>query len=259
MKAQLTLVLLVAGLASCNISKGAPSVDVKLDFLTQYNLRGAVQNEKPVVQPYASVRVPLGADTGVGAAFWANADIYDDTGDSVFPDGNGKSFSEIDTSATYYQHAGGVEYAIGAVNYAFPTKTRPTPSRTDAFASAQWEASGWGNAFAAYYSLNDFGGLYLRADFSRGWTINRSTRFDLGMGIGYSDSDNSQLYYGVSADGLADLSLTGSLGYTFDKRTSGALYVTAIQVTESDLEDSLEAQGIEATNVLAGVSMSWSY
>ena len=234
-------------------------MDVKLDVVSQYNFRGVVQNEKPVVQPYGSVRVPLGPDSGVGAAVWANADIYDDTGDSTFPDGNGQSFSEIDTSLTYFQHAGGVEYAIGAVNYAYPTNSRATPSQTDAYATAEWEASGWGNAFAAYYSLNDFGGLYLRADFSRGWKINQRTRFDLGLGVGYSDSDNSLFYYGVAADGLADVSLTGSLGYSFDKRTSGAFYVTAIQVTESDLEDSLEAQGLEAGNIIAGVSMSWAY
>jgi hypothetical protein len=259
MKAPLLLVFLALGSSGCTLIKGAPHVDVALDVASQYSLRGAVQVDNPVVQPSASARVPISETTGLGASVWANANVEDDAGDAFLPDGNGQAISEVDFTGAYYQELGGVEYIFGLINYSFPTSTLITPSRTDAFAAAEWTANGWGNAFAAYYALNDFGGLYVRADFNRGWVVNKKTDFDLSAGMGFSDEDNSLLYYGIAESGLSDLSITGSLSYKFDPRTTAAIYVTATQLVDSTLADSVEALGIEPDNFLIGISMSWAY
>jgi len=259
MKQKLTFVLLALSISACALPKGVPTVDARVDAASQYIFRGALQNAEPVLQPSASVRLPLSSTTGIGAGVWTNVNVRDGTGDALLPDGNGQSFSEIDTNATFFQESGGVEYAIGLINYAFPSNTAAIPSLTEAFASAQWVAGGWGNAFAAYYSLNDFSGLYLRADFSRLWKINSRMDFDLGLGLGYSDEKHSLYTYGAQASGLADVSLTGTLGYRLDKRTTASFFVTAVQIAESAIQDGLDALGVETSNLIVGASLIWTY
>jgi len=257
MKALLFLPLLPCLLIGCQSDGPPPGIDTNLGLLSQYNFRGVPQNDEGVFQADTTVTMATENDGTIGFTAWGNMDLKNDTGDAVFPDGNGGDFSEIDLTAFCSRRVGDHVFSIGVINYNFPNGVGD--STNEIYAGVEAEHFGITSSVTAYFDFDEVEGIYVSGALSRGHEINSKFSAELGVSIAYSDNDHSAVYYGANASGLADLVATGSLAYAYDENTTFSFTVSASTLIDDDLDDAVDAAGIDSDNVWAGLGVGWSF
>ena len=166
--------------------------------------------------------------------------------------------TEIDLTVSYSNAlSDNVSYTIGAIHYAFPAGVGD--STNEAFLSLSGDLGGITPSITAYYDIDDIRGLYVRTALDKGWQVSEEVTFDAGIGLAFSDTDHSMLYYGVSESGMADAGANAAFTWAIDEHRSLTLFAAGTIIVDKDLEDSLELQELDPENLWGGISYGWNF
>ena len=243
--------------ASCASIAPPPSFDATLLGADQYVFRGVPQNERGVLQADISSTLPLENGDALSLGAWANFDGGDRTGDAALPGGSGGSASEIDLLVGYSRTVNHVDLSFGLVNYNFPSVT--FASTTEAYLEAGTTLHGVDAVASIYYDIEEVHGLYSRIDLAKSFDVSEDLALDLAAGIGWSDSDHSSAYYGAASSELADAGITLGLSHALDEHRSISVQGAWSSILGSDLSDAIDGAGMDDSNLVTSISMSWSY
>jgi uncharacterized protein (TIGR02001 family) len=224
------------------------SFDLTADFNSKYVWRGQNLVDDWVLQPGFSATM-YGFTLGV----WGNVDMTDENGEEW-------EFTEVDYSVDYSADlVEGVSYSLGYIYYAFPQGSNDTYEfygglgfDTILSPSVTW-----------YYDADEADGSYVA--FGLGHSIEEIVKLsedlpvgmDIGLNIGWADSDYNEYYWGVSDDGFNDL--TVSVGFPIE--ISGWSFtpsVSYVKLLDSDIRKS-DAYDSKSDYVYAGIGLSTSF
>jgi len=247
-KAAAAPLLAVAVMFCC--SAPARSADVTgsagMGFFSKYVWRGIGVTGGPVLQPSAGAEV-----SGLTLGVWGNMDLDDVNGLSG-------QFNEVDYTVDYTFPLGEkASVSVGGILYDFPNT--PFYATAELYAGVGFDVPG-DPSVTIYRDVDEVEGLYASFACGYGMTIGGERMLDLGLSIGFGDSDHNAGYYGVASSGFTDLLLT--VGSTFGS-ANGKMSVTpslAISTAlDGDIADALDLAGKDPSNVVLGVSVSASF
>ncbi len=222
------VVMSLAGLAFAEDATESKSigVDVTLDFNSKYVWRGQNLVDDWAMQPGASTTIG-----GFTFGVWGNVDMTDENGEEW-------EFTEVD----YYLDYSGVltddiGYSLGYIYYEFPSAGGDTYEfygglSFDTFLSP---------SVTWYYDADEVEGSYVALALGHSIELPEDTPFgiDVGLNVGWADSDYNAAYWGVSEYGFNDLTL--SVGFPIELSgwtvTPSINYVKLIDSDISDVAD----------------------
>jgi hypothetical protein len=212
-KIGLRLVVLASMVVSCGVvvAEQADGIEfgISSDFYSKYIWRGQNLNDDYVFQPGITASY-----AGFTAGVWGNLDM------TSYGDNSGE-FTEVDYSIDYSGDVPGVKgvsYAVGLINYHFPSASGDT---TEVY---------WGLAFdlplspsvSVYHDIDQIEGTY--ASFAIGHDFGTIAELAEGMpvgmdfsaALGLGDKDYNAGYWDAGEDaGLNDLMLSVSFPFEF--------------------------------------------
>jgi hypothetical protein len=251
--------VLIAGLpmisTSCLALGGAKSVSVGTAVHSRYLFRGVPLVDAPVSQSNLDVALELESGDSVGLGIWANMDLSNDTGDAVFPDGNGGKVTEIDFVPTYSTSFGGTAVDFGITNYNFANGVGA--STNEFFVALSRDFGALGGGLTINYDFDEVEDYYLSLSVSKGLEVNEKTTVSAAVNLGIAGEDQGLAYWGAQASGLSDVNFSLS----FYNQASEAVVLSAglviSSIINSDYEDALDLAGIDTDNVVFWVGMSF--
>ena len=291
------LAVIVVGCESFVTKDAKPTVNLNLVTASQFNHRGMVQNEEWVLVPDIGARLtPIRAyPTDEGGTFRVQSKGYlnltEDTGDAWFPDGQGGKFSEIDLKADYSRRfevmSWPIDMAAGVLSYVIPNGSffpnGPRGSTTEIFGNLgspifSEEPYRFYPHFAVNYDPDEADGFYFNAGIGKGTLISEildifglkpsggfaakvvdSLSFQIDVGVGYSSARESFWNYGLSEEGFADFTGTGTLSCKIDKNTVVSVGVGGSSIIDQDLRDCFDTINIENDNVWVIFGIGWEF
>lgn len=212
-KGGLVVVLALVGFSSIAIAEESVGLDLSADFMSKYIWRGQNLNDDYAFQPGATVSY-----LGFSAGIWGSLDMTD------YGDNEGE-FTEVDYSLGYSTAVPGIDglsFAVGVVNYHFPSVVGDTTEIYWGFA-ADLPLS---PSITVYHDIDEVDGTYI--SFGLGHSIDQIAELAPGMGVGmeigasmgWGDSDYNEAYWGINDSKLNDLTLSVAFpieigGWTF--------------------------------------------
>lgn len=174
---------------------------VSADFYSKYIWRGQNLNEDYAFQPGISVGYG-----GLTAAVWGSMDMTNISG-------NEGEFTEVDYSLDYSFDVPGIEglgFSTGIINYHFPSVVGDTTEVYWGFA-ADLPLS---PSITVYHDIDEVDGTYI--SFGIGHSIDRIAELtpeipiglEIGVSLGWGDSDYNNFYWGVDNSKMNDLTLS---------------------------------------------------
>lgn len=255
------LVALLAVLPCCIFANGKPpEADVNAQFASQYNFRGQVMTDYPVLQTDGSLRLAtVDGGTAVLRAF-GNLDLTDHTGDAWMAKGSGGEFTEIDLSAAYARQIDGVDLSAGVVHYSWAEGERfrftQFPPTTEVFARIGGQLGPVRPALTAFYDIDVAGGFYLRAELGHQVELQSRLHLMLLVWQGMSDADHSRWLYRTHEDAFADLGASATLAWDLDEVTQLRLAVAGSTILDNNLRNWFDPR-VDPDNVWFTLGVSW--
>lgn len=239
----LVVILFLAGVALAEDATGSDGmgVDLSLDFNSKYVWRGQNLVDDWVVQP--------GASTAIGGftfGFWGNADMTDENGEQW-------EFTEIDYSVDYSGAiTDGIGYSVGYIYYEFPTAGGDTYEfygglSFDTFLSP---------SVTWYYDADEVEGSYVALGLGHSIEFSEDSPIgmDIGLNLGWGDSDYNLGYWDVDDSGFNDLTLSVSFPIAMGTWTVSPT-VNYVKLIDSDISDAAGDDDI----VYAGISLATTF
>lgn len=256
MRSRSLAVLLLAPCAACANLRGEErsTVSTSQTVASAYWFRGTPQSLEAVTQGDLVVNTPFADGSTLSFTTWYNAQLTNQTGDAIFPDGQGGQATEIDLVLSYARNVGRVAMTAGMIGYHFPGIG---PSTKEAWLGGTLEAFGISHALTAYYDVDLLDDYYLSYQASRGFPLDERWSAALSFLLGYMSEDQAEFYFGTRRSGLSDLLLTGSLSYAFDENTSLFLKAAGVTVPDDELSDSLDANGYDDSGAWLALGAAW--
>ena len=246
----------------------APEVSLSADLASQYNFRGMVNVDRPVLQAAGDVVLPTKVETGFLAfRTWANVDLQNSTGNAWFPSGHAFEPSQIDFQASYSETYRGFDVTMGIQSYAlqnpddFPRAPNGERGETkELFVTASREIDyGIVPSLSVHWDFDEAEGIYLNAAALREFPIDEKWVADAGVSLGYSDENQSDWNYGIEESGFADARLRGGVSYFMDRHTTLRGSVNFSTIVDSKLRDWFDVIDISTENVWVTLGATWSY
>lgn len=206
-------VLVVACFSHIAVAENTIGLDLSADFYSKYIFRGQNLDDDYVFQPGAAITYG-----GLTAAIWGNLELTNISG-------NSGEFTEVDYSVDYSGDVPGIEglgFSIGVINYHFPSVVGDTTELYWGFA-LDWPLS---PSIIVYHDIDEIDGTYISLGLAH--SIDRIAELapgvgigmDIGVNLGWGDSDYNKGYWGLDESKLNDLSFSISFpmeicGWTF--------------------------------------------
>jgi uncharacterized protein (TIGR02001 family) len=219
-------------------------VDVTFDFNSKYVWRGQNLVDDWVFQPGASKSF---GDLTLG--IWGSMDMTNQNDQS----GN---VTEVDYYADYSAAlTEGIGYSVGFIYYAFPQASNDTQEvygglSFDTFLSP---------SVTWYYDCDEVNGSYVAFGLGHSIELPEGTPFgvDLGLNVGWADSNYNEYYWGVDDSAFNDLTLSVSFPMEIGgwSLTPSVSYVTLL---DSDIR-ATDAYDSKSDYVFAGISLGTSF
>ncbi len=264
MRTTLFLALTPLLVTSCIIDPGPrPTVDLEMDAVSQYNFRGQVFSDEPVIQPAA--RVGLATKDGGNVRFdvFGNVETEEDNGDAWLPDGHSGKFSEVEIQAAYSRRVGEFALTGGLTSYLLPNGLEfPNGERgetVELFVSAATELGPYVPNVVLHYDIDEVEDIYATAGVSRGLALTDKLALDLEFLLGYSGKDASLWTYGIDVSGISDARLSAELSYTLDNNTLVRAGLTGSRIIDSELRDWFDVINIDQDNLFVNVGITWLF
>lgn len=258
--ATVSLAILAAPLfTGCLSIRGSEpaSIGASVGASSAYWFRGSPVNTGGVLQGDMAMSIPLADDGLLDLTAWGNMALTGDSGGGSEPDGNGLSFTEVDLEANYTRSYDGYDLNVGLVSYNFPNGIRRTTS--EVFAGASFAALGFTHALTMYFDFEALDGFYF--SYAGGWSkeLDERTQFDAGLMLGAMGGDQAVSYFGIDANGLSDLALSGTVSRAFDAATTVSTTLAYIMAIDSGYRDALSARGLDDNGFVLSVGAAWSF
>lgn len=245
---------LLAGCASIRGSEPT-SAGASAAVATQYWFRGTPRSTKPVLQGDVSLSMPL-REGSVDFTTWGNMQLSNDTGDAVFPDGNGAEFTELDLVASYARTIEEYDVAAGVISYNFPNLV--AESTHEAFVTVSREAWDLAHTLGVYFDFDVADDLYLSYKATKSMPLQDEWMLDLSGMIGLMGSDQAEIYFGEDDGGFSDLSATGTVSRAMDDVTTVFFSLGFVTVPDSGLRDALDDADLDDTGLWLTAGAAWS-
>jgi hypothetical protein len=222
-----------------------------LTFQSKYIWRGAVFNDKPVLQPWVA--------SGIGGAsvtVWGNMDLTDqnsyiEDGDQQDPTGK---FTEIDLILNYSESIGPVSLTAGYNKYWYPNTSYSETAASELTLSAGLDAFLYPTLTSAF-SMEDAEGIYTALTVSHSKTLSDIVSAGLSLNLGYGNEKHNGYYYGVPEGGLADLTVNLSVPFALPCGLSVTPMIEYTSLLDSEVSDVFE----KPSNVRGGLSLTYYF
>lgn len=243
--------VLVICLLSC-VSIAAPIwVSGDVTFQSKYIWRGAVFNDRAVLQPWVAVGTDAAAIT-----LWGNMDLTDQNSwleDGEVQDPTGK-FTEIDLILNYTHVLGPVSLTVGFNKYWYPSTSYSETAASEITFAAGYDAI-LAPTVTFAYSLEDAEGLYTGLGISHYTGLSETASAGAWVNLGYGDEKHNGYYYGVPEAGLADLTVGVSAPVAFPCGLTATPMVEYASLLKSEIADVFA----EPSNLRGGLSLTYSF
>lgn len=236
----------------CFVCSAAPIwLGGDIDFQSKYIWRGAVFNDRAVLQPW----VAAGTDDAA-ITVWGNMDLTDqnswlDEGEVQDPTGK---FTEIDLILNYTRGVGPVSLTAGFNKYWYPNT-----SYSETAASELTLAASLGTLLSPTltfaYSMEDAEGLYTGLGISHYAGLSETVSAGGWLNLGYGDEKHNGYYYGVANAGLADLTAGVSAPITFPCGLVATPMAEYASLIDSEISDAFA----KPSNLRGGLSLTYYF
>jgi hypothetical protein len=250
------VLLLVVASASCRSLRGTEPSTVSTSQLvaSAYWFRGTPRSLEAVTQGDLTVATPLAFGGTLSFVTWYNLQLTNETGDAIFPDGQGGEATQIDLLLEYTRLVGRTRLTAGGVGYTFP---EIGPSTREAYASATVDALGLTHACSAYYDVGELDDFYVSYRATRTVALDERWSAAVSLQLGYMGDDQAAGTFGREHAGFSDVLLSGSLGYAFDANASAFLRIAGVTVPDDELSDALDERDLDDGGVWVTVGAAW--
>ncbi|MCH2103785.1 MAG: hypothetical protein MK297_07235 [Planctomycetes bacterium] len=251
---------LLAFASSCATVSEPPRVDAEVRVLSQHVFRGVSQTDGKALQALSAWAVDLGEGQRFRLGSFMNADGTNDSGDGVFPDGNGGQITRVELEPTWIWDLHDGTFSAAVVNRSYPNidgygDTNEAKLRYALTA----EFFGMRPVFSAYYDLEDGDGLYTQVGLVRGWELEDGLSLETAYHLAYADKDQSALLYGADEAGFADLTAEAVMRWRYTPTLDITGTLAGSTLVSSALADSLKAAGRDDANLWLGVGLRWMF
>lgn len=233
----------------CSICNASPVwLGGDVTFQSKYIWRGAVINDKPVIQPWIA--------SGIGNAavtIWGSLDLTDQNTyleNSEVQDPSGK-FTEIDLILNYSGNIGPTCLTAGYNKYWYPNSPYSETSASEATLSACYDAFLYPTLTTAF-SMGDAEGVYMALTLSHSERISELASADISVNLGYGDEKHNGYYYGAAQGGLADLTVNLSVPFVLPSNFTIAPIIEYASLLDSEVRDAFD----NPSNFRGGVSLT---
>lgn len=227
---------------------------------SQHVFRGVSQTDGKVIQALNSWEVDLGEGQRFQLGVFLNADGTNDSGDGIFPNGNGGQVTRVEFEPTWIWDFVDGTLSAGIVNRNHPNLAGFGDTNEAVLA---WESAArilnFQPIYRAFYDLEDGDGLYTQFGVQRthelkpGWSLGTSFM------LAYADRDQAELLYGIDEAGFADLTVEGVVRWRNTPNLDITATIAGSTIVASNLADSLDANGRDDANVWLGIGMRWTF
>lgn len=245
-----------AVLAGCESIRGSEPSTVSTSQIVSsaYWFRGSPRSLTPVTQGDLVVSSPLAFGGKLSFTTWYNLQLFNRTGDAIFPDGTGGEATEIDLVVDYARELEGLAVQIGGIGYHYPEAGAST---REAYVGGVLEALGLSLGLTAYYDLDLLDDYYVLTRATRAFELDERWNAALSLLVGYMSDDQAGFYFGRERSGLSDLLLTGSLDYHFDENTTVFLRAQGVTVPDDEFGDALDDAGLDQSGLWLTLGAAW--
>ena len=245
MKKSVIGLMVVMGLAGVLYAEDAATglgVDATLDFNSKYIWRGQNLVDDWVFQPGASTTFG-----GFTLGVWGNMDMTNENDEEW-------NFTEIDYYADYSGDlAEGIGYSLGFIYYAFPQGTNDTQ---EVYGGLNFDTI-LSPSVTWYYDCDEANGSYVAFGLGHSLELSEDLALDLGLNLGWGDSNYNEYYWGLDDDGFNDLTLSAGLPIQLGSWTLTPS-VAYVNLVDSDIRKT-DAYDTKSDYVYAGIGLSTSF
>lgn len=215
------------------------SFDLTADFNSKYVWRGQNLVDDWVLQPGFSATMG-----GFTLGVWGNVDMTNENDEAW-------KFTEVDY---YFDFSGnltdGIGYSIGYIYYDFPQAGGETQEvygglSVDTFLSP---------SVTWYYDFDEVEGSYVAFGLGHSIEVSKDLALDVGLNLGWGDSDYNLAYWGVDDDGFNDLTLSVGLPIQLGSWTLTPS-VNYVNLIDSDISKAADDDDI----IYVGIGLSTSF
>jgi hypothetical protein len=237
------------GIAADETASGGIGIDVTADFYSKYVWRGQNLVDDWVMQPGATMGF---GDFTVGV--WGNVDMTNENEEEW-------NFTEVDYIFDYSNSlTDAIGYSLGYIYYQFPQASGDT---YEFYGGLNFETF-LSPSITWYYDADEVSGSYVAFGLGHsikklapGFSEDSPIGLDIGLNIGWADSNYNDYYWGVDDSGFNDLTLSVGLpmelcGWSV---TPSVSYVTLL---DSDIRES-DAYDSSSDYIYAGISLGISF
>ena len=246
--------LLLCACAAVRVGEPA-SVGAGLNFATQMWFRGVPRSTRPVLQGEGNVSLPLQRGM-LEVEAWGNLQVSESSGDGVFPDGRGGEFTEIDLAMGWSEEVGALAYGLGLIDYNFPNLIQRSTS--ESYLTGSLAGRGFVQGVQLFYDFHEADGLFASYSVAQNLALQRGWTFDWKAVLGWMDSDQAQLYFGLHESGFSDLSVSGTFSHVWDPVTTFFVGLSLIRVPDGDLREALEVRGAETRGLILSAGVTFN-
>lgn len=216
-------------------------LDLTLDFNSKYIWRGQNLSDDWVMQPGASFGF---GDFTLGV--WGNVDITNDN-DYEW------EFTEVDYYIDYSASlAEGIGFSLGYIYYDFPA---PGGSTNEVYGGLSFDTV-LDPSVTWYYDFDYANGSYIALGLGHTVALSDTSplSLDLGLNLGWADSNYNDAYWGVDSSGFNDLTLSAGIPIEIGSWTVTPM-VNYAMLIDSDVRDAAS----ESDNFYGGIGLSTSF
>jgi len=257
-RSQTALLLLL--FSACTTVSEPPSVYSEVRVHSQHVFRGVSQTDGKVIQALSHWTVDLGEGQRFRLGTFLNADGTNDSGDGIFPDGNGGQITRVEFEPTWIWDLADGTLSAGIVNRSHPNLAGYGDTSE---AVLEWESASRIFAlqprFKVYYDLEDGDGLYTLLGVGRSRELKPGWSLDTSFTLAYADRDQATVLYQADEAGFADLTAQAVLHWKKTSNLDISGTFAASTIVSNHLADSLKANGRDDANAWLGLGMSWTF
>ena len=237
-----------------------PKIDSELRVHSQHVFRGVSQTDGKVVQAINEWTLDLGEGQLFSLGAFVNADGTNDSGDGAFPDGNGGQITRVEFEPKWTWDLGGDTVSAGLVNRTHPN-IDGLGDTTEAILDWRpgFQLMSYQPMVKLYYDLEDGDGMYSQFGISRSYEMAPGWRLGTSFDLSHADSDQAAILYRTERAGFGDFTAQAVLSWERSSNLELTASIAASTIVSNHLGESLEADGLDDTNLWLGVGMSWNF
>ena len=235
-------------------------IDAALQVYSQHVFRGVSQTDGKVIQARNDWTLDMGEGQSFTLGSFVNVDGTNETGDGIYPDGNGGQVTRVEFEPTWAWDLGGEILSAGVVNRSHPNNV--------GFGDTTEAVLAWYPGFQLmsyqpmmkfYYDLEDGDGLYSQFGISRRYEMSDDLRLETSFDLSHADSDQAENLYRIDRAGFGDLTAQAVLRWKRPSHLEVTASIAASTIVSNHLGESLEADGLDDTNLWLGIGMNWAF